>query len=216
MSDIALKPDDAELREPVPVVPSAGWWRHRGSFVWMAIEVALISASVFLGLAGQQWYESRKQRDLARDALGRIRAEVAINREEVTSKLVYHKVLATELRPWVRADPKSRGTAKGPTEGLKPPFFETTAWDLAISTQALANVDLDLAFAISKIYRLQRLVDEQTKALTQAMFLRPPWENGEAFLYIIEPYYSDLIGIEPILLTMYDEVLPAIDRVLGE
>ena len=103
-----------------------------------------------------------------------------------------------------------------PFEGLQPPFFDTTAWDLAIATQSLAHVEPDLAFAISSLYKYQRLIDEQTKAMTQAMFLRPPWENGEAFLLIVEPYYSDLIGIEPQMLKMYDAVLPEIDAALAD
>jgi hypothetical protein len=182
----------------------------------MAVEVVLISASVFLGLAGQQWFEDRQRRDAAQDALRRFRAEISYNRDEVTKKLEYHKVLADELRPYVRADPKSRGSVNGPSQGLQPPFFETTAWDLSIGTQALANFEPDLAFALSRIYRFQRLIDEQTKAITQAMFLRPPWEDGQAFLLIIEPYYSDLVGIEPILLKMYEDVLPLIDAALVE
>lgn len=204
-------------QQPHPVVdPIARNWRWRRSVPWMAVEVVLISASVFLGLAGQQWLENRQHREQAKETLRRFREELATNRTEIATKLGYHRTLAEKLRPWVRTDPAQRGEPDIDFAGLQPPFFRTTAWDLALATQSLGDLDHELAFAISGIYMLQRLIDQQTQAMTQAMFLRPPWENGPAFLMIVEPYYSDLISIEPNLLEMYDAVLPQIDATLAD
>jgi hypothetical protein len=211
-------PTEPSTHEPALAAPAIAKprWRRERSFLWMAVEVALISARVFLGLAGQQWLENRQRRDEARASLQRFRAELEVNRKEVATKLEYHRSLAAQLRPYVRTDPAKRGPANIAFDGLQPPLFETTAWDVAIGTQSLADIGQDLAFTISRIYRYQRLVDEQTKAMTQAMFLRPPWENGPAFLLIVEPYYSDLIGIEPEMLKMYESVLREIDAALAD
>ena len=50
--------------------------------------------------------------------------------------------------------------------------------------------------------------------MTQAMYLRPPDENFDAFIRSLHVYYGDVVRMEPRLLTMYDEVLPQIDRAL--
>jgi hypothetical protein len=48
------------------------------------------------------------------------------------------------------------------------------------------------------------------------MYLRPPSENLEAFLRALAIYYDDVVLIEPELLKRYDELLPRINRALGE
>ena len=46
-------------------------------------EVILIAVGVFLGLAGEQWRDRAQRHERANEALRRIRAEVAANRDEV-------------------------------------------------------------------------------------------------------------------------------------
>ena len=216
MSDTALKPGDAESKEPVPVIPSAGWWRHRGSFVWMAVEVALISASVFLGLAGQQWLEDRQHREQAREALRRFRTEIQANRAELTKKFEYHAPRQKAVAAWIAADAKGREAIDLDIQGLQPPFLEDTAWDLALATQSLSYLESDLAFQLSRIYMYQGLVDELGRGVLQAMYVNPPSSQFEEFIRAVDLYYSDLIGLEPGLLKMYDTVLPQIEAALAE
>jgi hypothetical protein len=52
--------------------------------------------------------------------------------------------------------------------------------------------------------------------MMQAMYLRPPDENLAAFVRSLHVYYGDVVGMEPQLLTMYDEIIPKIDRALGQ
>jgi hypothetical protein len=62
-----LDPLPADAAPPwavTPAWPARRWWRR--SFLWMAAEMVLITASVFLGLIGQQWYEDRERRQEAR------------------------------------------------------------------------------------------------------------------------------------------------------
>jgi hypothetical protein len=99
---------------------------------------------------------------------------------------------------------------------LQPVFFEHSAWDLALVTQSLAYVDPQLAFALSRIYTAQQEYADLSHGIMQAMYLRPPTENLDAFLAAVVIYYGDVVVIEPRLPGMYDEVLPQIDRALGE
>lgn len=96
--------------------------------------------------------------------------------------------------------------------GLQPAFFEHTAWDLALATESLAHIDPQVAFGLSRIYGLQQTYAELTRGIMQAVYLRPLTENFEALM----AYYGDLVLWEPQLLLMYDELVPQIDRALGE
>ncbi|MEO6524986.1 MAG: hypothetical protein ABIP93_00010 [Gemmatimonadaceae bacterium] len=60
------------------VSPSRG-----GRTLRIALEVALISAGVFLGLAGDQWRENAWHRDLAKKSMERFRSEIVANRESL-------------------------------------------------------------------------------------------------------------------------------------
>lgn len=49
------------------------------SVVSMVLQVVLIALGVFLGLAGEEWRESRENQRLGEDALRRFRAELVAN-----------------------------------------------------------------------------------------------------------------------------------------
>ena len=193
---------------------SASAWRSRGSLLKIFIEVVLISTGVFLGLMGEQWRENAHKRELAEQALHRFRTEVAANRSEVARKFAYHEPLAKRLRQFLAANAEDRKKISFEFNGIRPPFFEHTAWDLALATQSLANIDADLAFMLSRLYNYQSLVTQLGNGLTQAMYMAPPSNGTDAFLQATDLYYGDLMAIEPELLKMYDEILPQLDRAI--
>jgi hypothetical protein len=84
-------------------------------------------------------------------------------------------------------------------------------------TQSLTYVDPSLAFALSRIYTIQQGYAELSRGILQAMYLLPPMtENPTAFFGALSIYYGDIVLYEPKLLELYDEILPQIDRALGE
>jgi hypothetical protein len=196
---------------------SAGNATHRSkSLLNIGLEVLLIGTGVFLGLMGEQWREHAQHRDVAEASLRRFRAEMVTNRQAVVGVKDYHVATKKSLETHFAADAKARQTADVRINGLQPVFFEHTAWDLALVTQSLAYIDPPLAFALSRIYTAQQEYAELSRGMMQAMYLRTPAENLEAFLAAVAIYYGDLVEMEPRLLRMYDEVLPQIDRALGE
>jgi gamma-glutamylcysteine synthetase len=167
---------------------------------------------VFLALMGEQWREHAHTRELAEASLRRFRTEIVTNRKTVAAVKDYHVGLLKNLEAYLSADPKTRQSNTVEIKGLRPAFFEDAEWDLALSTQSLAHIDSQVAVALSRIYGLQRRYADLTRGIMQAVYLRPMTENFEALAY----YYGDLKYWEPALLKMYDEVLPQIDRNLGE
>ena len=53
-------------------------------------------------------------------------------------------------------------------DGIKPVYFEHTAWDLAVATQALSHIDTELAYAISRIYPHQQAFERLENGFYQS------------------------------------------------
>ncbi len=182
----------------------------------ITLEVALISVGVFLGLAGEQWREDRRHHELAESSLRRFRSEIVENRKAVSEVRDYHSKLLEQLQDYLSKDHNSRNKADVTIQGLRFVTFDQTAWDLAMTTQALTYVDRDLAFALSHVYNVQRALNEYTRGMTQAMYLIPLRDNFDAFAQASEVYFGDAVYMEPKLLAEYDDLIRQIDRALGD
>ena len=185
---------------------------RRSTILKLATEVVFISLGVFLALMADQWREDRQTRQLAEASLRGFRTEIRANREKVMAVKDYHTALLGSLRDYLKADAATRPSVVVRIQGIQPVFFEQTAWDLALGTQSLAQIDQDIASNLSRIYGLQRTYHDQTRGILQAVYLRPLGENYGG----LAAYYGDIVLWEPALVRMYDEVLPRIDRALGE
>jgi len=180
------------------------------------LEIVLISAGVFLGLAGEQWRQGAEERAMGREALRRFRSEIATNRAAVESVRAYHADMRTRIKAYLAADATARKSLTVELKGIQPVTFEHTAWDLALATQSLTYIDRGLAFDLSRIYSSQDDYAGLSRSVLQAMYLRPPTEDLDAFFRVVALYYDDVVLDEPRLIEMYDAVLPRIDKMLGE
>jgi hypothetical protein len=215
-----LEDHDEEPTGPVSAPVSRS--HHRGrSLVTIGLEVVLISAGVFLGLMGEQWRERSEHRELAEEALRRFRTEIVANRKAVTDRAGYHSTLKKELTEYFASDaPKTSARFEQTvhmTMGIGPVFFEQAAWDLALATQALAYIDADLAFSLSRAYTLQQTYAGLQQAIAQSTIYGRSWtQDFEGVFRSILNYLGDVSYFDPALLKAYDEVLADIDRALGE
>lgn len=207
-----LEKEEDKKQEPAGTRTRPEWAR---SLAKIALEVALISVGVFLGLAGEQWREDRRHHELAESSLRRFRSEIVENRKAVSDVREYHAKLLKQLQNYLSKDRKSRNTAEVSVQGLRFVTFDQTAWDLAMTTQALTYVDPDLAFALSHVYNMQKVFNEFTRGMTQAMYLIPMQDNFDAFAQAADAYYGDAVFMEPKLLAEYDDLIRQIDRSLG-
>jgi hypothetical protein len=167
---------------------------HRRPVLRLLLEIALIAAGVFLGLAGDAWREREQKREAARASLRRFRTEVAANRAAVAAVRDYHVTTLASVRAYLDKPNRTRNVADVQISGLRWVTFEHSAWDIALATQALAHIDGDVAHSLSRVYSAQ-----QSYGFAQALYA----------------FFGDLTFMEPKLLSMYDELLPKIDRALG-
>ena len=178
------------------------------------LEVSLISASVFLGLMGEQWREHKAHHELAQEALRRFRAEIVTNRGSIASVLDYHVRTRAAITQHFARPAKMRVLTDVDIKGIQPAFFKRTAWELALATQSLSYVDADLAFALSDVYTLQDAYASQTRDILQAVYLEPPEIDPERFLAALRAYYGDIVLWEPALLRHYDELVRKLDHAI--
>ena len=201
----------------IPLARSDATHHRSKSLLKIGLEVLLIGTGVFLGLMGEQWRERAHHRELAEQSLRRFRNEIVVNRKAVAAVKDYHDTTKKSLDAFFAADAETRSTNDVTVRGIQPASFERTAWDLALMTQSLTYVDPSLAFALSRIYTTQQGYVELSRGILQAMYLLPPMtENPTAFFGALSIYYGDIVLYEPKLLALYDEILPQIDRAIGE
>jgi hypothetical protein len=179
MPDIHLPQFDDHEEEDAPTARESAHRPRTGSLFKIALEVALIGAGVFLGLAGEQWRENARHRELAEASLRRFRMEISTNRKSVAGVQGYHAALNKNLDLWVAADPNTRKTIKVQLQGLQRALFEHTAWDLALATQSLEYIDPSLAFSLSRIYAgSQQEYSELTRDICRPCTCEPRPRTG--------------------------------------
>ena len=184
----------------------------------LVLEVALISVGVFLGLLGEQWRERAHQRELAEQALRRFKTEITTNRATIGSLRGYHADRLKELKQYFAAktDDERRKVSIRMTMGISPAYVEQSAWDLALATQSLSYVDSEIGVLLSRIYNTQQAITSESQAFVQAMFVRPPGEGVTPYMAAAQAYLGDMEFFEPALMKSYDEILPKIDKALGD
>jgi hypothetical protein len=187
--------------------------RHR-SLPKIGLEVLLIALGVFLGLAGEQWREHAHQRELAAASLRRFRVEIAKNRDAVASVRNTHETGLQAIREYLAVDERARRNLVLPTS-TSPAFLEYAAWDLAIATQSLGDIDQDLAQDLANVYAVQRQLDNATRTITDVMYAKGDAPNPAPFLTSLSLYFGDCNLIEPRLLAIYDDVLKKLDAAIG-
>ena len=195
------------VKTPYIVNPFRSSWLLK-----MTAEVALISVGVFLALMGDEWRERAHAREAAQASLQRLRVELVRNRKAIEAVKDYHRSIHDSLQRHLAADPKERGSHPVQIRGLQPSLFEHTAWDLALSTQSLGNIDPMIAFELTRIYGVQSRYDELTLSILQAIYARPIADSMEALSY----YYGDAVLWDTALLQMYKDVILQIDRALRQ
>ena len=178
------------------------------------LEMVFVALGVFLAMAADQWREDRQHQEQARAALQRFKAEIEANKSAVEKVADYHVRMRRDIAAYL--NPATRAATKLRVEGVMPVMFEHTAWDLALATQALADIDAALAYELTRVYGLQQLCIGLTGGLTQAMYLRPPSDDLTAFLQSLKVYYDDMVIHEPSLIAMYTRILPLLDRALKD
>ena len=211
--------EDQPASAPLPSAPP----HRRHSVVKILLEVGLITAGVFLGLAGESWRETREHREQAEQSLRMFRDEIKSNRAAVLRVHQRHQDQAKGMIDYFNANgPALMATLLDPRQPLPVPVpdsvtdsavFDFSAWDVALATESLAYIDPQLVAMISDAHRMQEMVEEDHKAIAQVSY---SFQNQVHWLRGLAGYFSDTALHEKLLLERYEKLLPRLDRAIGD
>jgi len=183
-------------------------------------QLVLTALGVYLGLRADQWREDRARAELGQTTLRNFQRELTANRADVASRLPYHSRVAAGLQTVMRrGGPLTMPQLIEQTgfDGTKPVEFRTTAWDLAIATEALAFLDQRLAFDLAAIYKHQQSIARFADQYLEALFITNIFAARDVYPGVIgmEDFFRETARDEGRLMAHYDSILPRIGRALG-
>jgi hypothetical protein len=173
------------------------------------VESFLIAFSVLLALGVDDWKEERENQQLVRKALANFEREIRQNKAHIESRLGYHEKLHESLEG---VDPKDVHTfeelrQKVDFRGLNPAFLVDTAWQTALTTNALSYMEYDTVSRLSEIYTLQQRLYDYNGSMTVTFLPLLSDKNVSTLILPLVSYQSDVVGIEKNLLRQYGAVL---------
>lgn len=120
----------------------------------LLFEFISVSFAVFLGLMLNQWRDSYNNRKLVKQSLENIDIEIVNNSRKVQEMLDSHKNLLSKVENILTHIEK--GTIPMDSiGGLNFQLINSTAWETAKLTQAIAHMDINIVSEIAGIYEFQ-------------------------------------------------------------
>ncbi len=179
----------------------------------LLLEVFFIVLGVMVALAANEWRENRALDKRTDAALENIRLEILRNQQTLQQRLPYHEALRDSLDSYL---PEIRNTSfpnvserrLGMQRGLYFLLVYDAAWQTALTSQVLSNVDYETLTVLSTIYQVQEsleTVEERTTRIISPNNLRK--ENLYYAFILFRPAIRDIVGLEQNLLSLYDEAL---------
>ncbi len=171
-------------------------------------ESMLIVASILVALYLDEWRDDRQDAENIEHALANFVVEIQQNRARVEDAAPFNRGLRHVLnrRQEVRAI-ESVATFINIIESYSPVVLQSTAWETAIATGALAKMDYNLVSALSLTYSLQNRYQQISR--TGMTLLTSPQNLSEEKLDLAVfnaiRYLDGVTGMETELGVVYSE-----------
>ena len=183
----------------------------KGTAVWLPrvlFESMLIILSILVALGLDEWRDDRQKAENIDQALVNFIGEIQQNKARVEDAAPFNQGLRHVLnrRQQVKAI-ESVATFINIIESYNPVVLRSTAWETAIATGALAEMDYDLVSALSLTYSLQNRYQQVSR--TGMMELTSPQnlsqDKLDLAIYNAIRYLDDVTGMETELGGYYAE-----------
>ena len=189
----------------------------------LGIEFLVIVTGVLVALAMDQWAQGRADEVAAREVLQAVGSELATNLGFLEDRIEYH----TRVQPGLdslHALAQSGQRTNLLREAVMPEGraflpLRDTAWQLALITEVVRHLDIDLTSTLSLTYGQFESLRELEQVITNGI-VRPEWfaigaDRGGAatFLAVL---MEDLVDIEEELARLMEESIRKIRDRLGD
>ena len=179
--------------------------------VWLPrvlFESALITVSILLALALDEWRDDRQDIETVEIALSNFIKEIRLNRARVDDAAPFNQGLRDVLaRRQQLGDIRSSNEFIDMMESYNPVVLQATAWETALATGSVAKMEYELVSALSLTYGLQsRYLQTTRDGMTDLM--RPEnllEEKLPLTVYNAVRYLNDVSAMETELSIVYGE-----------
>lgn len=170
----------------------------------------LIVISILLALGVRAWQDGRDVRQLIARSLASFQNEITLNRSRIDDLYLYHAGLQSVLGDASdHTSGESTEDIRNVLDSLQPAVLLTSAWDTALATGALSEMEYETVFVLSLTYSYQqrfqtlyntRLNDVQDLSTDESL---PP----NRLLSNANRYVAELTMAEAELLDAYNQAM---------
>jgi len=194
----------------------------RATAVWLPrvlFESMLIILSILVALGLDEWREDRQDAENIEHALSNFLSEVQQNKSRVEDAAPFNQGLRHVLgrRQEVKAI-ESVATYVNIVESYNPVVLQSTAWETAIATGALAKLDYNLVSNLSLTYSLQNRYQQLSRdgmiELTNPQNLSA--EKLDLAVYNSVRFLDDITSMESELGVIYSEAARVLRTAISE
>jgi hypothetical protein len=183
----------------------------KATAVWLPrvlFESALITLSILLALALDEWRENSQNEAMIQQAMYSFLSEIRQNKIRVDDAAPFNRGLSSVLSQ--RQAAGNIGSVSEfvvMLESYSPAVLQSTAWETALATGSLANMDYNLVSALSLTYSLQERYQQVTRnGITDLMSPQNLSEEKlDLAVYNAVRYLNDLTKMEIELAIVYEE-----------
>jgi hypothetical protein len=180
-------------------------------------ESFLITISILVALALDEWRENRQHDEAVQLALSNFVSEIQRNKARIEDTAPFNRGLLEVLRN--RYESKDIGSVDdyvNMVESYAPADLRTTAWETALATGSLAEMKYDLVSVLSFTYGKQNDYEIATQSgmadLTSLQNLAD--DRLELATYNAVRYLNGISGLESELNVIYNEALTVVQSAL--
>jgi len=171
-----------------------------------ASEVLAVTLGVLLAFGLTEWNNSRNKNILAETSFNRIILEIRRNREVMREKASYYKSIAEESKKIIKPGSGSIDLGQiSSFSGFNPPQLLTSAYETAITSQALSYMDVTTIEAISAIYKYQDWVVKDIDKFSSAYLF-----DKEKSSMLLQMVLGELAAVSAYLVKAYDKSISAL------
>lgn len=178
-------------------------------------ESFLITMSILVALALDEWREDRQDDEMVQQALSNFVSEIQQNQARIDDAVPFNRGLLNVLRN--RFEAKDIGSIDdyvNMVESYAPADLRTTAWETALATGSLAKMDYGLVSNLYFTYSKQNRYQEATRSGMADLTSLQNLSNDRLDLatYNSIRYLGDITSMETELTSIYNEALAIISR----
>jgi len=198
-------------------IPAKSNMPHKATSVWLPrviFESALITVSILLALGLDEWRENRQTEETIKQALSNFLSEIEQNKARVDDAAPFNQGLHDVIqRRYQDGDISSMSDFIAIMDSYSPVVLQSTAWETALATGSLAEMEYSLVSALSLTYGLQSRYELTNRGamsrLTSPQVLTT--DTLDLAIYNSLQYLGDVTGMETELGVVYTEAASVIE-----